>query len=142
MFIIIYFSNLNDIIFITNILTFKKGKKNYDYLAYEDIRKYTYINMNCNCYRHPDKSEDPNAESRFVEIKQAYELLSDSERRNAYDLYGITNEDEHLYKQRHDYTQYARFRYIFIYVFLLPNDQLSMMPYDFIFKILHVCRGS
>ncbi|XP_052750652.1 dnaJ homolog subfamily C member 16 [Galleria mellonella] len=58
---------------------------------------------------HPDKNENPNAESRFVEIKQAYELLSDTERRQAYDLYGITNEDEHLYKQRHDYSQYARF---------------------------------
>lgn len=60
--------------------------------------------------RHPDKNEDPNAESRFVEIKQAYELLSDTERRQAYDLYGITNEDDHMYKQRHDYSQYARFR--------------------------------
>ncbi|XP_026329593.1 dnaJ homolog subfamily C member 16 [Hyposmocoma kahamanoa] len=58
---------------------------------------------------HPDKNEDPKAESRFVEIKQAYELLSDTERRQAYDLYGITNEDDHLYKQRHDYSQYARF---------------------------------
>lgn len=61
-------------------------------------------------YRHPDKKKDPNAELRFVEIKQAYELLSDVERRYAYDTYGITNEDEHLYKQRHDYSQYARFR--------------------------------
>ncbi|KAJ0180258.1 hypothetical protein K1T71_003662 [Dendrolimus kikuchii] len=58
---------------------------------------------------HPDKNEDPQAESRFVEIKQAYELLSDTERRQAYDLYGITNEDDHLYKQRHDYSHYARF---------------------------------
>ncbi|XP_026742846.1 dnaJ homolog subfamily C member 16 isoform X4 [Trichoplusia ni] len=58
---------------------------------------------------HPDKNEDPNAETRFVEIKQAYELLSDTERRQAYDLYGITNEDDHLYKPRHDYSQYARF---------------------------------
>lgn len=60
--------------------------------------------------RHPDKSGDPNAESRFVEIKQAYELLSDTERRHAYDLYGITNEDDHMYKPRHDYSEYARFR--------------------------------
>ncbi|XP_050670634.1 dnaJ homolog subfamily C member 16 [Leptidea sinapis] len=65
---------------------------------------------------HPDKNEDPNAETHFVEIKQAYELLSDTERRQAYDLYGITNEDDHMYKQRHDYSQYARF----------SND-----PYDF-----------
>lgn len=61
--------------------------------------------------RHPDKNEDKTAETRFVEIKQAYELLADTERRQAYDLYGITNEDDHLYKQRHDYSQYARFRY-------------------------------
>ncbi|KAI8435371.1 hypothetical protein MSG28_003690 [Choristoneura fumiferana] len=60
---------------------------------------------------HPDKNLHPNAESRFVEIKQAYELLSDTERRQAYDQYGITNEDEHLYKQRHDYSTYARFRH-------------------------------
>ncbi|XP_047988249.1 dnaJ homolog subfamily C member 16 [Leguminivora glycinivorella] len=58
---------------------------------------------------HPDKNLHPNAESRFVEIKQAYELLSDTERRQAYDQYGITNEDEHLYKQRHDYSTYSRF---------------------------------
>lgn len=41
-------------------------------------------------------------------------MLSDTERRQAYDLYGITNEDDHLYKQRHDYSQYARFRYVLI----------------------------
>lgn len=61
-------------------------------------------------YRHPDKNEHPDAAARFVEIKQAYELLSDTERRQAYDYYGITNEDDHLYKPRHDYSQYARFR--------------------------------
>ncbi|XP_022819981.1 dnaJ homolog subfamily C member 16 [Spodoptera litura] len=58
---------------------------------------------------HPDKNEHPNAAARFVEIKQAYELLTDTERRQAYDYYGITNEDDYLYKQRHDYSQYARF---------------------------------
>ncbi|EAT46270.1 AAEL002502-PA [Aedes aegypti] len=58
---------------------------------------------------HPDKSDHPEAETKFVEIKQAYELLSDSERRKAYDLYGITNEDAHLYKERPDYSSYGRF---------------------------------
>lgn len=58
---------------------------------------------------HPDKSDHPEAETKFVEIKQAYELLSDSERRKAYDLYGITNEDAHLYKERPDYSNYGRF---------------------------------
>lgn len=68
-------------------------------------------------FRHPDKNEDPSAESRFVEIKQAYELLSDTERRQAYDLYGITNEDDHMYKPRHDYSQYARFRFAIRFFF-------------------------
>lgn len=59
--------------------------------------------------RHPDKTDNPNAESKFVEIKQAYELLADSDRRKAYDMHGITNEDAHLYRERHDYSQYERF---------------------------------
>lgn len=58
---------------------------------------------------HPDKSDHPEAETKFVEIKQAYELLSDTERRQAYDLYGITNEDAHMYKERPDYSNYGRF---------------------------------
>ncbi|XP_058820805.1 dnaJ homolog subfamily C member 16 isoform X2 [Topomyia yanbarensis] len=58
---------------------------------------------------HPDKSDHPEAETKFVEIKQAYELLSDSERRKAYDLHGITNEDAYLYKERPDYSSYGRF---------------------------------
>ncbi|CAG9862646.1 unnamed protein product [Phyllotreta striolata] len=42
---------------------------------------------------HPDKSNDPNAEERFVEIKQAYEIVSDPEKRRRYDNYGITEDD-------------------------------------------------
>ncbi|KAH9634817.1 hypothetical protein HF086_012231 [Spodoptera exigua] len=69
---------------------------------------------------HPDKNEHPDAAARFVEIKQAYELLSDTERRQAYDYYGITNEDDHLYKPRHDYSQYARYA---------SNDDFVGAPY-------------
>lgn len=57
--------------------------------------------------RHPDKSDHPEAEAKFIEIKQAYELLSDSERRKAFDMHGITNED--YYRQRPDYSNYGRF---------------------------------
>lgn len=42
---------------------------------------------------HPDKSNDPNAEEKFVEIKQSYELLIDPDRRKRYDIHGITEED-------------------------------------------------
>ena len=60
-------------------------------------------------FRHPDKTDNPKAEEKFVEIKKAYELLADTERRKAYDLYGITNEDAKILKGTHDYSNYGRF---------------------------------
>ncbi|MBA2410369.1 MAG: DnaJ domain-containing protein [Gammaproteobacteria bacterium] len=48
-------------------------KKNYRRLA----RKY-----------HPDVSKEPNAEARFKELGEAYEVLRDSEKRGAYDQLG------------------------------------------------------
>lgn len=37
---------------------------------------------------HPDVNDDPGAEERFKEAAEAYEVLSDSERRATYDRYG------------------------------------------------------
>src|SRR5439155_11097631 len=37
---------------------------------------------------HPDANKEPGAEARFVEINEAYEVLSDSQKRSAYDRYG------------------------------------------------------
>jgi len=37
---------------------------------------------------HPDVSEDPDAEARFKEVVEAYEVLSNSERRELYDRFG------------------------------------------------------
>ncbi|KAG5672388.1 hypothetical protein PVAND_002519 [Polypedilum vanderplanki] len=57
---------------------------------------------------HPDKNPDNSeAEKKFIEIKSAYELLSDPERRKAFDLHGITNEN--YPRERFDYSKYGRF---------------------------------
>src|SRR4249920_2586043 len=37
---------------------------------------------------HPDVSADPAAQDRFKEINEAYQVLSDPQRRQAYDLFG------------------------------------------------------
>ena len=37
---------------------------------------------------HPDKNKTKEAEAKFKEINQAYEVLSDSKKKEAYDLYG------------------------------------------------------
>src|SRR5687768_4523431 len=51
----------------------------------EDIRKaYRRLARE----HHPDVNADPGAEDRFKEISAAYEILSDPQKRQQYDLYG------------------------------------------------------
>ncbi|MCD6567189.1 MAG: molecular chaperone DnaJ [Dehalococcoidia bacterium] len=42
---------------------------------------------------HPDRNKDPEAEARFKEINEAYQVLSVSEKRSSYDRYGRVVED-------------------------------------------------
>ncbi|MBN1335753.1 MAG: molecular chaperone DnaJ [Deltaproteobacteria bacterium] len=37
---------------------------------------------------HPDRNKEPNAEARFKEISEAYQVLSDTEKRSTYDRFG------------------------------------------------------
>ena len=36
-------------------------------------------------YRHPDKNSSPEANEKFIQITEAYEVLSDKKRRQSYD---------------------------------------------------------
>lgn len=38
--------------------------------------------------KHPDHNDDPNAQQQFIQIKEAYDILSDPEKRERYDQLG------------------------------------------------------
>src|SRR5512133_3637657 len=58
----------------------------------EDIKKaYRKLAMK----HHPDRNPDnPKSEEHFKEAKQAYEILSDAQKRAAYDQYGHAGIDQ------------------------------------------------
>ena len=67
------------------------GKNYYNILgveknASEDEIKKAYRKMALKY--HPDKNKDPGAEDMFKEISEAYEVLSDKDKRAAFDRYG------------------------------------------------------
>ena len=49
---------------------------------------------------HPDKSDDPNAKEKFVEVQEAYKILSDVNERTWYD-----NHKEQVLYNKHDMTE-------------------------------------
>ena len=42
---------------------------------------------------HPDRNKDPGAGDKFREINEAYQVLSDPQKRSAYDQYGFAGAD-------------------------------------------------
>jgi len=68
------------------------------------------------CYRklarkyHPDVSDDPQAEDRFKELGEAYEVLKDAEKRAAYDQLGAQWQSGQDFKPPPDWDQGFEFR--------------------------------
>ncbi|XP_012156595.1 dnaJ homolog subfamily C member 16 isoform X2 [Ceratitis capitata] len=93
------------------------------YASFQDIRRaYKHLAK----IWHPDKSEHPEASKEFVKIKQAYELISDPDRRRMYDQHGIRNEDAHYFSSRSDFyrskTSSDQFENFFGKQFNMDND--------------------
>ncbi|XP_012556009.1 dnaJ homolog subfamily C member 16 isoform X1 [Hydra vulgaris] len=50
---------------------------------------------------HPDKNKDPNAAAMMMQINEAYEILSDPDRKQQYDQYGTTDSQKQNWKNFH-----------------------------------------
>jgi hypothetical protein len=62
----------------------------------EDIKKH-YRGLS-RIY-HPDVNKDPTAEAKFLSIKEAYETLSDTQKRNVYDSTGASWSQQEQYQR-------------------------------------------
>lgn len=54
---------------------------------------------------HPDTNKDTKAKERFVEIQNAYEILSDEQKRAQYDQYGHPEDQPQGFNQNQNYSQ-------------------------------------
>ncbi|XP_057305908.1 dnaJ homolog subfamily C member 16-like isoform X1 [Hydractinia symbiolongicarpus] len=57
---------------------------------------------------HPDKSTDPNAQAEMVKINEAYEILSDSEKKEQFDRYGTTEKMSQQAAHHHFYHEFRK----------------------------------
>jgi DnaJ-class molecular chaperone len=68
----------------------------------EEVRKaYKKLALRC----HPDKNpDDPKAQDTFKEISRAYAILSDSQKRRAYDDFGVIDDQPSMSSSQHHQT--------------------------------------
>ncbi|KAG6744271.1 hypothetical protein POTOM_052987 [Populus tomentosa] len=60
-----------------------------EWIYVEDLSLLSYLSgLGLSLQYHPDKNKNKGAQEKFAEINNAYEILSDEEKRKNYDLYG------------------------------------------------------
>ena len=47
---------------------------------------------------HPDKNPDPKAKDEFSKVTEAYQTLSDDQKRKVYDEYGMSSDEQKSYE--------------------------------------------
>lgn len=60
-------------------------------------------------YRHPEKVKNDYGAEKFIQIKLAYEILADLDRRRIFDRYGVSDINSQYFQKKHDYSEYNRF---------------------------------
>ncbi|XP_078485746.1 dnaJ homolog subfamily C member 16-like [Ciona intestinalis] len=88
---------------------------------------------------HPDKNSSPNAQEKFIEVQQAYEILSNEEKRQQFDEHGHTNDATQQWAQPRN--QHTRFNDFFREDFYFNFEQdsgstRSISTYQFYHKVL------
>ena len=71
---------------------------------------------------HPDKNKEPGAEERFKEIAEAYEVLSDKDKKHTYDTFG----EEGLRKETKDRSRQRTRNNQFGSSFFHPSDPFDL----------------
>nr|XP_026694432.1 dnaJ homolog subfamily C member 16-like [Ciona intestinalis] len=86
---------------------------------------------------HPDKNSSPNAQEKFIEVQQAYEILSNEEKRQQFDEHGHTNEATQQWTQPRNTRFSDFFREDFYFNFEQDGSSTrSISTYQFYHKVL------
>ena len=119
------------------------GKDYYDVLGLEKSATKEDIKKS---YRkkalkfHPDKNKDPDAEEKFKEIAEAYEVLSDNDRKAALDFHaheGHTNRRESLQSFKRNFSVHASDPFELLRNFSGGQDPITDMFSDNFASMLH-----
>ena len=57
-------------------------------------------------FRHPDKNRASNAKAKFIEVQEAYDVLSDGEARDRFDRFGTADPEQAAYEGYGDYEEF------------------------------------